>query len=103
MPEWRDSDAPPDLSAVHSAPIRWVIEQALAEGNRLVSLAPWTKALVAHMHGALTPELKQRALESWRGLEWYEDAGSPHNQPDEGFTDNGFAVSFPRPWPASRP
>lgn len=98
---WRDPEAPPDLSAVHSAPIRWVIEQAVADGNRLVSLAPWTKALVAHMRDGLTPTFRQRVLDQWPGLEWYEDTGSPHVQPDEGFVDAGFGVSFPRPRPGS--
>lgn len=97
MAEWRDPEAPPDLSAVHSAPIRWVIERAVADGNRLVALAPWSKALVAHLQGGLTPALKADIAAQWPGLKYYEDAGSPHNQPDEGYVDGDFAVSFPRP------
>ena len=99
MPEWRDPEAPPDLSAVHSAPVRWVIERAVANGNCVVTLAPWTKALVAHMQGGLTPGLKADVLLHWPGLEYYEDTGSLHVQPDEGFVDGGFGVSFPRPRP----
>lgn len=90
-------DSPADPSAIASAPIRWAIERAVADGNRLVAVAPWSKALVAHMQDGLTPALKADILAHWPGLEYYQEAGSPHNQPDEGFIDGGFAVSFPRP------
>jgi hypothetical protein len=39
--EWRDPDAPVDLSPVGSEKIRRVIERALADGNRVASLAEW--------------------------------------------------------------
>lgn len=97
--EWSDPESAPDLSGVNSAPIRWVIERAVTGGNRLISLAPWSKALVAHMLDGLTPALKADVEAAWPGLEWYSDAGSPHNPPDEGFIDGAFAVSFPRPRP----
>lgn len=94
--------APVDLSPVGSATIRWVIERAVAGGNTAVSLAQWSKALVAHMEAGLSPDLKAEVAARYPGLEYYEDAGSPHNQPDEGFIDGEFAVSFPRPWPNAR-
>ncbi|MCA8902707.1 MAG: hypothetical protein KDA53_15820 [Hyphomonas sp.] len=99
MTGWRDPDGPVDLTPVHSAAIRWVIERALETGNRLQALAPWSKALVAHMTDGLAPALKQEIVARFPDLEYFEDEGSPHNQPDEGFIENGFAVSFPRPWP----
>lgn len=95
--EWRDPDAPVDLTPVGSETIRWVIGRAIEEGNRVASLAQWTKALVAHMEQGLTPALKAEILARYPGLDYYEDSGSPHNQPDEGFLEDGFAVSFPRP------
>ena len=97
--EWRDPDAPADLSSVGSETIRWVIERAIGTGNRVASLAPWTKALVAHMEQGLTAELKAEICARFPGLDYYEDPGSPHNQPDEGFVEGGFAVSFPRARP----
>ena len=99
MTGWRDPDDPVDLSPVGSAAIRWVIGRALAEGNRVQALAPWTKALVAHMAQGLTAELKAEVRARYPSLGYYEDAGSPHNPPDEGFVEDGFAVSFPRQRP----
>lgn len=94
--EWHDPDAPVDLSPVGSEAIRWVICRAIEAGNRVTSLAEWSKALVAHMEGGLTAELKAEIRARYPALDYYEEAGSPHNQPDEGFIENGFAVSFPR-------
>lgn len=99
--EWHDPDAPVDLSPVGSETIRWVIDQAVADGNRVVSLAEWTRALVAHMEQGLTDLLKADVQARYPALIYYEEAGSPHNPPDEGFIEGGFAVSFPRP--RSRP
>jgi len=99
MPGWRDPDDPVDLTPVGSAAIRWVIERAMADGNRVQALAPWSKAFVAHMTDGLEASLKAEIMARWPQLEYFEDAGSPHNQPDEGFIEDGFAVSFPRPWP----
>lgn len=97
--DWRDPEAPVDLTPIGSATIRWVIERAIEEGNRVTSLAEWTKALVAHMEQGLAPELKAEIREQCPALEYYEDAGSPHSAPDEGFIEDGFAVSFPQPRP----
>ena len=97
---WRE-DGPPDLSAVHSAPIRWVIERAVEGGNRVVSLAQWSKALVAHMERGLTAELKTEVEARRPGLAYYIEAGTPHNEPDEGYVEDGFAISFPRPRPTT--
>ena len=55
---WRDPHAPADLTPITSAAIRWVIERAVAGGNRVLSLAQWSKALVAHMTHGLTPDFK---------------------------------------------
>lgn len=96
MATWEDPHQTPDLSEVGSAAIRWVIEEALASGNRLQALAPWSKALVAHMTERLDPALKAEIRSRWPDLEYFEDKGSPHNPPDEGFIEDGFAVSFPQ-------
>lgn len=87
----------PDLSRIKSGAIRAIAEMAIAGGNEVVSLADWTKALVAHMRDGLTPALKAEIATRWPALEYYSDAGSPHNAPDEGYIENGFAISFPRP------
>ena len=52
--EWRDPDAPVDLSPVGSETIRRVIERAIEDGNRVASLSQWTRALVAHMEQGLS-------------------------------------------------
>jgi hypothetical protein len=92
----RDPDAPVDLSPVGSETIRQVIERAIEAGNRVASLAKWTKALVAHMEHGLSSALKAEICAQYPALNYYEDAGSPHTPPDEGFIEDGFAVSFPR-------
>jgi hypothetical protein len=97
---WRDPDTPADLTPIRSAAIRWVIERAVARGNRVLSLAQWSKALVAHMEGGLTPDLKADVAAHWPDLGHYVEAGTPHNKPDEGYVDSGFAVSFPTERPA---
>ena len=101
--EWRDPDAPVDLSPVRSEAIRRVIEMAIEEGNRVASLAEWTKALVAHMEHGLSANLKAEIRAQYPELDYYSDEGSPHNAPDEGFIEDGFAVSFPRPRPEAKP
>jgi hypothetical protein len=95
---WR-GEAPVDLSPVGSLAIRWVIERAVEGGNRVVSLAQWSKALVAHMERGLTAEMKAEVEARWPGLPHYIEAGTPHNEPDEGYAEDGFAVVFPRPRP----
>jgi hypothetical protein len=98
---WR-GEPPVDLTPVTSDRVRWVIERAVERGNRVVSLAQWSKALVAHMEGGLTAELKSEAAARWPDLAYYIEAGTPHNEPDEGYIEDGFAVSFPRPRPTQR-
>ncbi|WP_321491054.1 hypothetical protein [uncultured Hyphomonas sp.] len=93
---WRTPEAPVDLSPVGSEAIRRVIERAIEAGNRVASLAEWTKALVAHMEHGLSAELKAEICARYPALKYYEDTGSPHTPPDEGFIEDGFAVSFPR-------
>jgi hypothetical protein len=93
---WR-GEAPADLSPVGSPAIRWVIDRAVEGGNRVVSLAQWSKALVAHMERGLTAELKAEVAARFPNLAYYVEAGTPHNEPDEGYVEHGFAVSFPRP------
>jgi len=96
---WRD-DLPVDISPVGSPSIRWVIDRAIARGNRVVSVAQWSKALVAHMANGLAPELKSEVEARWPDLAYFTEAGTPHNAPDEGYAEDGFAVSFPKPRPA---
>ena len=96
MTAWPGPDEPVDLSPVGSAAIRWVIERAVGEGNRVVSLAQWSKALVAHMEAGLTETLKAETQARWPQLEYYKQDGSSHNEAGEGFIEVGFAVSFPR-------
>lgn len=98
---WR-GEPPVDLIPVRSDAIRWVIRRAVERGNRVVSLAQWTKALVAHMAKGLDESLKAEIAARWPGLAYYSEAGTPHNEPDEGYTEDGFAVSFPRPRPTQR-
>jgi hypothetical protein len=95
---WR-GEAPVDLSPVGAPAIRWVIDRAVEGGNRVVSLAQWSKALVAHMERGLTAELKTEVAARFPNLAYYTEAGTPHNEPDEGYVEDVFAVSFPRPRP----
>ena len=90
------TEEPVSLEPVRSEAIRWVIDRALADGNRVVSLAQWSKALVAHMENGLSADLQAAIRARWPELEYFSDDGSPHNEPDEGFIEAGFAVSFPR-------
>ncbi len=87
----------PDLARIKSEAISWIVHRAIAQGNEVASLGEWTKALVAHMKDGLTPALKTEIDAHWPGLTYYSEDGSPHNPADEGYTENGFAVSFPRP------
>lgn len=87
---------PPSLEDVTSEAIRWVVEAAVADGNAIAELADWSKARVVHMTGGLSPELRARIAARYPELQYYEEAGTPHNAPDEGFVDGDFAVSFPR-------
>ncbi len=87
----------PDLSRIQSEAIVWIVEEARREGNEITALAPWTKALVAHMRDGLTPALKEKVAARWPALEYFIQNGTPHNEPDEGYIEGAFAVSFPRP------
>ncbi len=98
---WR-GEAPVDLTPVGSERVRWVIERAVERGNRVVSLAQWSKALVAHMERGLDEALKAEVSARWPDLAYYIEVGTPHNEPDEGYVEDGFAVSFPRARPTQR-
>ncbi len=87
----------PDLSRIKSEAIHWIVLRAIEAGNEVASLGDWSKALVAHMKTGLTPTLKAEIDARWPGLIYYSEDGSPHNPPDEGYVETGFAVSFPRP------
>lgn len=90
-------ETPISLDPIGSEAIRWIVEEARRGGNEVATLAPWTKALVAHMRDGLTPALKEKVAARWPALEYFIQNGTPHNEPDEGYIENGFAVSFPRP------
>lgn len=90
-------EPPISLDPIGSEAIRWIVEEAIAGGNEITALAPWTKALVAHMRDGLSPALKAEIAARWPALEYFIQPGTPHNEPDEGYIENGFAVSFPRP------
>lgn len=86
----------PDLTQIKSGAIRAIVDIAIADGNEITVLAPWTKALVAHMRDGLNPALKDKITAHWPTVEYFIQSGTPHNEPDEGYIENGFAVSFPR-------
>jgi hypothetical protein len=91
-------DAPPiSLDPIRSEAIRWIVKEARRSGNEITALAPWTKAIVAHMRDGLTPALKEKVAARWPALQYFIENGTPHNEPDEGYIEEGFAVSFPRP------
>ena len=87
----------PDLSQIKSAAIRTIADMAIANGNEVTALAQWTKALVAHMRDGLTPPLKAEIVARWPDVEYFVQPGTPHNEPDEGYIESGYAISFPRP------
>ncbi|MBY9065465.1 hypothetical protein K1X12_01055 [Hyphomonas sp. WL0036] len=91
------NEPPISLARIGSDAIRWIVEEAQRDGIELVSLAEWSKALVAHMRSGLPPALKAKIETRWPGLPYFCEPGTPHNEPDEGYIENGFAVSFPRP------
>lgn len=87
----------PDLSQIKSGAIRAITELAIANGNEVSALAQWSKALVARMRDGLPPTLKAEIAAQWPAVEYFVQPGTPHNEPDEGYIENGFAISFPRP------
>lgn len=87
----------PDLSRIQSEAIAWIVEEARRNGNEITVLAPWTRALVAHMRDGLTPDLKVKIAAHWPALEYFIQSGTPHSEPDEGYIEGAFAISFPRP------
>jgi len=93
---------PADLSRIGSEAILWIVRRAIERGNQVDLLADWSKALVAHMQGGLSPELKAEVTARWPSLEHHSSPGTPHNEAEEGYTDGAFAVSFPRR-PPNRP
>ncbi len=88
--------APADPAQIGSEAILWTVQRAVQGGNAVTVLAPWTKALVVHMRGGLTPEVKAAVAARWPGLEYFAEPGTPHNEAAEGYIEGGFAVSFPR-------
>ena len=75
------------------------IKLALDDGNKIKeSSEGWSKAKqVFFMEKKLTQELKNKIKTEIPKLEYWNDAGSPHNEPDEGFFCNECTVgiSFP--------
>jgi hypothetical protein len=87
--------APADLTRIGSDAILWTVQRAVEGGNEVTVLADWTRALVAHMRGPLTPELKAEVAARWPGLAYFAEPGTPHNEAAEGYIEGGFAVAFP--------
>ena len=92
----RDED-PPSLEAIKSDAIRWIIETAVADGDRVLALVPWTLALVAHMRDGLTPQVCDLVARHHRDLDYFEEVGTPHCPAHGGYIQDGFSVSFPVP------
>ena len=91
-----DDDRETSLERIASEPILWVVNAAVGDGNAVVEVADWSKSLVVHMRDGLSASLRERAQTRFPDLEFYEEPGTPHDAPDEGFVDQGFGVSFPR-------
>ncbi|MEH6487687.1 hypothetical protein [Hyphomonas oceanitis] len=90
-----DRDDPPSLEPIESASIRWIIEAAIAEGNRVSVLAPWTLALVAHMRDPLSATLRQTIAKRFPALAHFAEPDTPHDRAHEGYIEGGFSASFP--------
>ncbi len=84
------------LEPVISEPIRWVVRAAVGDGDAVDEVVKWSAALVVHMRGGLSAGLRDRVRARFPDLAYFEQPGSMHYEPDEGFIDNGFSVSFPR-------
>lgn len=90
------ADTPP-LDAFKSGAIVWTIDAAIADGNAVDVIAPWTKALVAHMRDPLSAPLRVRISERFPSLEHFAEAATPHMAAHEGYIEGGFSVCFPLP------
>lgn len=90
-------DGPVPLDSIRSEPIRLIARMAAGEGNAVVEVAEWSRATVVHMRDGLSAGLRARLRERFPDVEHYEQPGTPHDAPDEGFVKDGFGVSFPRP------
>lgn len=81
--------------------INTAIRFALNTGNEIKEKSEgWTKAKqVFFMKNKLTQELKNKIQKEISKLEYWQDAGSPHNEPAEGFFCNNcmVGISFPVP------
>ncbi|MBU1289071.1 MAG: hypothetical protein KJ871_15260 [Alphaproteobacteria bacterium] len=88
-------DDPPSLEPIKSASIRWIIEAAIAEGNRVSVIAPWTRALVAHMRDPLSAALRQTVAKRFPALTHFAEPDTPHDRAHEGYIETGFSVAFP--------
>lgn len=86
---------PVNLDEIGSPAIRWVVDCAIDHGNQVAELAQWSKALVAHMEAELSVEVRDAVQARYPELEFYQNKRSPHYSADEGFIEDGFAVSFP--------
>lgn len=83
------------LDDVQSEAIRWIVDEARAEGCEVAEVADWTEARVVHMRAGLSPGLRSRIEARWPDLRYYAEPGSPHTLPDEGYADGRFHISFP--------
>lgn len=82
----------------HSIQIDRAISLAEEAGNAVIEITTgWTKVRqVAEMRDPLTNQLRAKIREI-SGLREWSYSGSPHNNADEGFIDDGenVAISFP--------
>jgi hypothetical protein len=90
------ADTPP-LDAFKSDAVVWIIEAAIADGNAVDVIAPWTKALVAHMRDPLSARLRARVSERFPTLDHFTEAATPHMAAHEGYIENGYSICFPQP------
>ncbi|MBI1401160.1 hypothetical protein [Hyphomonas sp.] len=85
----------PQLDAFKSGAMVWIIDAAIADGNAIDVIAPWTKALVAHMRDPLSAPLRARISERFPSLEHFTEAATLHMTAHEGYIEDEFSVSFP--------
>jgi hypothetical protein len=77
--------------------IREVVEAAEAAGNRVATVAPWTKMPVVHMREPLTGPQRAALKAGFPHLGYARSDPTPHNPAAEHFIDDAAraAVSFP--------